>query len=521
MSGVVVSESSDRLGHPQAVVRLQDVCKTFGSTKALDNVSMTIDRGEIRCLIGGNGSGKSTLVKILAGVYRADEGAGLEINGRQIRAGEMTPEIARDAGLRFVHQNPGLFLEMTVAENVALGSSFPGRRPGINWRALRRRTADLLERFGINAAPDDRVADLRPADRTMVAVARSLQDWESNEISALVLDEATASLPEHEVQVLLEAVRRCAQLGQTVIFVSHRLDEVLAIADSVSVLRDGKHAVTRQRADVDRARLIEDIVGRPLQSTHGRSAAAQTQSTGHLLEVRGITGGPLHDVSLQVDGGEIVGIAGLLGSGRTELLRTIFGAYPAKGEILVGSDRVTISSPAEAMKLGVAYVPEDREVDAAFLAMSVRENITIGDLGRYWSRGRFLRHAEERDIKTHVDTFGIVASSIEQLLATLSGGNQQKVILSRWMNRDPKILLLDEPTQGVDVGARADVHAAIRQFAERGMGVLMVSSDFEELVQSTDRILVLHDGHITADVATLGLESQTVSELVFSGRGYV
>jgi ribose transport system ATP-binding protein len=513
----VITESNDRLRDTQAVVRFHNISKTFGTTKALDHVSFAVAQGEIHCLLGGNGSGKSTLVKILAGVHRGDTGGSLEINGEQVATEEMTPTIARNVGLRFVHQNPGLFLDMTIAENIALGSDFPGGRLGIRWAVLRRRTASLLERFGIAAGPDDRVGDLRPADRTMIAVARSLQDWETSPVSTLVLDEATAALPQHEVQGLLNAVRRCAELGQTVIFVSHRLDEILAIADSVSVLRDGRYVVTRPRAEINRDQLIEDIVGRPLHAHRNRSVALES-TPGHLLEVTNLRGGPLLGVSLSVKRGEVVGIAGLLGSGRTELLRTIFGAYPASGEIYLDSERMTVSNPTEAMRLGVAYVPEDREVDAAFPAMSVRENVTIAALDRYWLRGRLQTRVEANDVMGHVDSFAIVAASIDQPLATLSGGNQQKVILSRWLNREPKLLLLDEPTQGVDIGARADVHDRIRRFVSQGAGVLMVTSDFEEMVEVTDRILVLSAGHITADLVTRDTDSHTVSELVLSGR---
>jgi ribose transport system ATP-binding protein len=498
----------------EAVLRIDGLSKTFVGTRALDDVSLSVTAGEVRALLGGNGSGKSTLIKILAGVYRGDPGGTIEVSGRILDSDATTPAESRELGLRFVHQDPGIVSELTVMENIGLVNGFATARGGIRWRRLRRRSADLLERFDIDATPDQRMESLRAADRTMVAIARALEDAGAG-LSVLVLDEPTAALPQQEVELLLEAIRRCAAAGQTILYVSHRIDEVLAIADRVTVLRDGREVVTRSTEQLTPDTLIEHIVGRPLETVFPESPDVERGEP--VLEIRGLTGGPLRDVSFDVYRGEIVGVAGLLGSGRTELLRSIFGAYPLQGgEIRLAQTSVEDATLAERMQLGVAYVPEDRALDAAFLDMTVRENLSAADVARYFKRWVFDHGLEHEQAEDDIAQFHIRTAGDKATFASLSGGNQQKVILARWLRRRPLLLLLDEPTQGVDVGARADVFAAIDHAVEHGVTVILVSSDFEELARVVDRALILRDGRIAAELRAPAIDSHSLTQLVYT-----
>lgn len=500
----------------QVVLRISHLSKTFPGTKALDDVSLEVRRGEIHALLGGNGSGKSTLIKILAGVYQGDPGGEISVGAHRWPAEAASPAKARSADLHFVHQNPGVFPDLTVSENLAIGRGFEtGPLKVIKWRSTHRRTERLLERFHIRATPQTPVAALRPADRTMIAIARALQDQEGAHEGVLVLDEPTASLPAPEVDLLLDALRRYAADGQTILYVSHRLDEVLGISDRVTVLRDGRHAGTVDTDQVDEAGLIEMIVGRSLDRVF---PDMPEPSQGEVaLEVRGLRTGPLQDVTFSLKRREVLGIAGLLGSGRSELLQAIFGAQPIEaGEILLEGRPVRFSHPRHAIRAGVAYVPEDRAADAAFADMSVRENLSAARVGQYF-RGLRLRHRLERDdARRSIREFLVKTPTDAAPLSTLSGGNQQKVIMARWLRLAPSILLLDEPTQGVDVNARAEIYSLVRAAVEAGTSVIVVTSDFEELAHVCDRALVLRNGRVAAELLPPQIDSGRLTELAYT-----
>ena len=475
-------------------------------------MSLTVPRGEVHGLVGGNGSGKSTLIKILSGVVKPDSGT--------IRIGETTltgvlgsrPEEAREAGLRVVHQKSSVFPDLTVAENLALGSEFPRRRLGaINWRAQRKMASEVLERFGIDAEPTDQIQRLRPATRAMVAIARALQDLNEDSPGTLVLDEPTASLPPSEVHVVLEAMRRYAADGHAVIFVSHRLDEVLSATDRLTVLKDGVKVAERSTSDTDHDQLAELIAGRSLASTRGSSHVRLAGDDRPGLSVQGLSGGGLKHASFSVQRGEIVGVAGLLGSGRSSLLRILFGVTQRSGGTVTLLGRpLSPHKPIEAMRAGVAYVPEDRTSESVFSELSLVENLSIAGQERYWRRGLLRKRHELRDSLALIDAFGIKCESPSAAIAELSGGNQQKAILARWMRREPSLLLLDEPTHGVDVGARDDIYGLVRQAAGQGACVLVVSSDAEELELLCDRVLVLREG-VTVD--SIGVDELPDSNL--------
>ena len=472
------------------------VTKRFAGTVALTAAGLRVRKGTIHALVGGNGSGKSTLVKVLAGVDAADSGE-VRVTGRTWSATAGTPRLAYEAGLRFVHQDLGLFDRMTVAENVALGAGFPTRPGGgVRWRRLHERIADLLRLYEIDARPTAPVSALGPADRTMVAVARALQDDTSGGL-VLVLDEPTASLPEHESRLLMRTLRGRADLGQTIVLVSHRLREVREVADDVTVLRDGRVSASIVGRTASEGELVAHIVGRTV-----REAAPSSTVVGPpALTVRGLRAGRLAGVDLTVHSGEIVGIAGLSGSGRSTLLRAIFGAVPVDdGTVLYGGRYCHGRSTRALVRDGMALVPPDRLGQAAFPDMTVRDNAGAAAPARHWSVRGFHQRSDRAETRRLLERFAIAAPGTEAPFAALSGGNQQKVVLARWLRQRPRLLLLDEPTQGVDVLARADVHASVRAAAASGCAVLLASSDHEELAALCHRILVLTDGLVTAEL---------------------
>jgi ribose transport system ATP-binding protein len=499
-------------------LRLAHLGKTFGGMRALADVELEVRAGEIHALVGGNGSGKSTLIRILAGVYHADPGGTIALaDGAPVPVAQWSPARAFAANMRFVHQNPGVFPDLTVAENIAIGYGFPTQVGRIRWREVRARAQALIDRFEIRATPDAPVHRLNPADRTMVAVARALQDQDELANGVLVLDEPTTALPAHEIDVVLTALRRCAARGQTILYVSHRIDEVLALADQVSVLRDGRRVATRPAGELTPPALVELITGRPLAAHPDVESGTDERPV--TLELRDLSAGRLRGVDLRVHRGEVVGLAGLIGSGRSTLLRTVFGAIPrTEGDVLLDREPVRFAHPGEAIRAGIGYVPEDRVGDAVFAPMSVRENVSAGGVHAYF-RGLRLRHQLERaDATRAMGTFLVRAASADVPLATLSGGNQQKVVLARWLRRQPRVLLLDEPTQGVDVGARREIYDLIRASAAAGTAVVIASNDVDELVRLCERVLVLRDGRIVADARGDALNSHHLTELTYRTR---
>lgn len=496
-----------------SVLRVSHLSKAYNGVLALDDVDLDVRPGEVHALLGGNGSGKSTLIKVLAGVVDAEDGAALELGDDRLDLGGWNSDKAYDAGLRFVHQQPAVFLDLSIAENIAFGTPFPKNRAGkIDWKALNRRTAELLALFQVDADPSTLLGALRAADRTRVAIIRAVQDREDATSGVLVLDEPTAALPASEVEHLLDSLRRYAAAGQTILYVSHRLDEVLSVADRVTVLRDGRKVATVDAEGLTEGDLVELIVGRPIDRMFPEPTDAPDREVA--LTVSGLRGGPLKDVSFALHQGEVLGLAGLLGSGRSELLRMLFGAYPVSaGTITLGGREVRFAGPSEAMSAGVAYVPEERQADALFQGQSVRANMTAGAASSYFSKLLFRHDDEKRDSADAIRRFLIRVGTDTQPVETLSGGNAQKVVLARWLRRRPTVLLLDEPTQGVDIAARAEIYALVREATRQGTSVLLVASDPEEMAHACDRVIVLRNGRITADVRP-PIEAHRLTELV-------
>ncbi|MCC3283265.1 sugar ABC transporter ATP-binding protein [Arthrobacter caoxuetaonis] len=505
--GVVDQASSVALG-------AHGLVKTFAGATALAGVDLAVQAGTIHALLGGNGSGKSTLIKCLAGVYQADAGT-ITVHGEDIPVRQMTPRRAREAGLRFVHQDLGLFDGLTVAENFGLDSGFPvNKLRGIRWEALRRRVDELLASYGIEVRATDPVGTLRPSQKTMVAVARALADQQDSEF-ALLLDEPTASLPEDESRELMAALRARANRGQTIVLVTHRFREISEVADDVTVFRDGRVAGRGPVAEMSTATIVEMMSGAPRmeESSSGTNRpvhpaqrnshpdGSSVDSPAPLFEATNLSSFPLSGVNLTVAPGEILGLAGLAGSGRSTVLRAIFGDAPLNsGSMNLNGVSHQPSSPADAVRSGIAYVPENRHRDAAFLDLPVRENVSATVIARYWRRFVMNRRLEREETQDLILKHSVRTDGTEQPISRLSGGNQQKVILARWLRRNPRLLLLDEPTQGVDVMSRRDIYRSLRSSAAQGCGVLVASSDLDELAEICDRVLVLVEGRVAAEL---------------------
>lgn len=501
---------------------LAECGKSYAGVAALDGVTLEIRRGTVHCLVGGNGSGKSTMVKLLAGVVNDGARGTIAVGDRSIASSELTPRWARDAGLRFVHQDIGVFDDMTIAENLALVTGYPTRPGGgVDWGTLRSTAQALLERFGLTVDPSAPAGSLRPAARTMLAIARALHDQSDADTDGqrgvLVLDEPTASLPEHESAFLRSMLRRYADEGHTILLITHHLAEVLEVADAITVFRDGRHVVTRPAAGLTYLELVELIVGSAIPERWERSAPAISGTgTDDGLVVTGLCGGSVRDLDLRVGPGEVVGIAGMRGSGRSQVVKMIAGVVPPTGGRIVVSGTELRSGVVAAIVAGVAYVPEDRDRDAAFSDLDVRSNLLSARVRSYFRRGRLDTAAERADATRLIGQFGIRTRGDRQTMSTLSGGNRQKVVLARWLSAHPKLLLLDEPSQGVDVGARAEIHRIVEQAVEQGAAALVVSSDFDELCLLCDRVVVLRAGREVAQLHRAELSPARLTELSFA-----
>ncbi|WP_422927386.1 sugar ABC transporter ATP-binding protein [Singulisphaera sp. PoT] len=483
-------------------VRLQmrNIAKHFGGVHALRDVTFSAKAGEVHALCGENGAGKSTLMKILAGAITDYEGEIL-IDGQVVRFSG--PRDAEDAGVRIIYQELNLVPEMTVAANIFLGRE---RTRGFGWlndRAMEAEARRLFERLGAPISPRALVGDLRIGDQQMVEIAKAL----AFKAAILIMDEPTSALSDSEVYRLYRVIDDLRKQGTTVLYISHKMNEVFTLSDQVTVLRDGRFVASATGAETGPEQVVRWMVGREIAGLHFDHQPASGKP---VLDVRGLfleapagSGRPdLKDVTFQVRAGEVLGVAGLLGAGRTELLEALFGASektPA-GEILLNDQRVRFRNPGAAIEAGVALVTEDRKNLGLFDQMSVAENITIRHLDGLTRNGLISRRAESKAVTESIARLSIKTAGGGAAITSLSGGNQQKCILARWLLIGPKLLLLDEPTRGIDVGAKAEIYALIRRLVAEGMAVIMTSSELPELLTVSDRIIVLCEGRLTAEL---------------------
>ncbi len=476
----------------QPILALEGVSKSFAGVKALKDVSFDVRPGEVHALMGENGAGKSTLIKVMAGVHAPDTGE-IRVNGAVVRFA--SPREARAAGIATVYQELLLFPELSVAENIFLGHAPRTTMNALDWTKMRdeaRRLLDELDSHDLDV--DARVGSLSVANRQRVEIAKAL----SQDARVLIMDEPTAALSDTDARRLMDVVRRLRDRGVAIVYVSHRMPEIFALATRVTVLRDGAYVGTHDIGAITEGELVSMMVGRPVDQLFPK---VDTEIGAPILELRNVSyRDEVEDISLTLRAGEIVGIAGLIGSGRTELALTIFGITPAtSGEILLDGRPVTITDPKQARDLGIAYVPEDRGLQGLIKPQTIRENLSLALLDRI-STATIVDRAKETSLaKELIQRFGIRARGPEQRVRQLSGGNQQKVVLAKWVATEPRVLIMDEPTRGIDVGAKAEIHALMSRLAGQGLAVLMISSELPEVLGMSDRVLVMNNGRLVAE----------------------
>jgi rhamnose transport system ATP-binding protein len=471
------------------VLEASGIEKSFGGVRALRGVSLALAAGEVHALVGENGAGKSTLIKIFTGAV-APDGGEIRLRGELLE--QNSPAKARSHGIAAIYQQPALFPDLTVTENIALGKESGSLWSKVDWRARRTHASELLERIGANIRPAALAGELSMPQQQLVEIAKAL---DAN-ASVLILDEPTASLGDRAAENLFRIISELRAKDVAIVYISHRFEELVRVADRVTVLRDGQSVETRAMAGTTKQDLIRLMVGRELDAVFPPSENAPSAVA---LEVRELSCRSLgvESVSLSVRRGEIVGLAGLVGSGRTQFAEALFGLEPMDGgEVSLYGEKVHIHSAADAVALGIAYVPEDRRRHGVILGMPVAANTTLASLGSI-SKNGFLRFAEEQKAAlSFISRLSVKTPSPETLAGNLSGGNQQKVALARWLMTDPKILILDEPTQGIDVGAKSEIYQLIRQLAASGLAILMISSETEEILGMSDRVAVMAKGRI-------------------------
>jgi rhamnose transport system ATP-binding protein len=475
------------------LLRATNVEKSYAGVHALRDASFELRAGEVHALIGENGAGKSTLIKIITGAIEPDAGE-IQLDGTVLA--QNSPGIAKQLGIAAIYQQPALFPELSVAENIAIGLEESLWFSRVDWRARTRRAADLLARVGAKIDPVAEAGDLTMPQQQLVEIARAL----GAKAKVLIMDEPTASLSEEDTQNLFAVIRQLRAQGVGIIYISHRLEELPLIADRVTVLRDGRTIDTREMSEVSRDQLIQLMVGRELSAVFPKREVTLGAVVLELRQV-GCSASGIKDASLSVRAGEILGLAGLVGGGRTELARTIFGLTPAdRGEIFLRGKPMKFATAAQAIQAGIAYVPEDRRRHGVIPELAISANITLASLDRFSRLGALDLQSEQQAAADYTRKLGIKTPTIFAPVTTLSGGNQQKVALSRWLVTRPSVLILDEPTQGIDVGAKSEVHALMTELAAQGVAILMISSEMPEVLGMSDRIAVMRGGTIVATV---------------------
>lgn len=517
-----------RIDKPEAhdalpVLKLTDITKSFGGEKALSGVSFQVAAGEVRGLLGKNGSGKSTLVKILAGFHTPDHGGTLEFNGQHVHL-PLRPGDFRRLGMSFVHQNLGLVPSLTVLENLRFAHLTSPRTGVLNWRAERAAAREALSRFGLAIDTEQRIDRLSPVERALLAIVRAFEEIRveceaTGRPGLVLLDEPTPFLPREGVENLFALVRQIAASGSSVIFISHDIEEVMTITDSITVLRDGVVAGELRTAEATHEQVVEMIVGRSLAKAASHEAHARV-SRPAFARVEVVAGNMLKATSFAVGRGEILGLTGLIGSGYEEIPYLLFGARPPHSGTLAFADGQAIPlsemSPRRAIAMDMALLPGDRQGASGIDSLPIVDNMLLPDIGRFFRRGLLNRGAMLREATSLGARYEVRPNDPLAKLSALSGGNAQKVLIARWMNRNPKLLLLDEPTQGVDVGTRVQIFGAIREAARDGMAVVCASSDAEQLAEICDRVLVFARGRICREIDGEGLTKDGIAEACYA-----
>lgn len=485
------------------IISMNNIRKEFSGVHVLKGVDFNIYDGKIMALLGENGAGKSTLMKILTGVYEKTSGEVL-LAGKEVNFAD-TKE-SQDAGIAIIHQELNLIRHLSIGENIFLGREPITKMRNINWKQLYEESRKWLDKLGLKEDPRELVGNISVGKQQLVEIAKAL----SLNAKVIIMDEPTGALTVSETEKLFEVIRELKEQGHSIVYISHRLKEIFEICDDVTVLRDGELIGERSIEGLDEDQIIEMMVGRKLEEQYPRITCNPGEV---VLDVKDVSNQFVKDVSFQLHECEILGIAGLMGAGRTELARTLYGIYPkGRGEVVLNNKKVALRNPKEALSQGIAYVSEDRKANGIVLGLSVRENVTLASLKSYSGIiGNISKAKEEKAAQDYIASMSIKTSGTKQLIKYLSGGNQQKVSLAKNLDANPKVLILDEPTRGVDVGAKKEIYELINQFKKEGMSIIMISSEIPEILGMSDRIMVMHEGKI---MGTLSREEATQEKIM-------
>ncbi len=493
----------------KVLLEMKGIGKTFPGVKALEGVNLTIREGQVHALLGENGAGKSTLIKILSGAYSKDEGE-IYFEGKPVDI--RGPHDAQALGISTIYQEFNLARDLTVAENIFLGH-LPRKGVTVDWATVKARSKEILDSLGVTFSVDTPTATLSVAEQQLVEIAKSL----NRRTRILIMDEPSAVLGEKDLEKLFQVVRSLQAQGIGIIYISHRLKEIFEIADEVTVLKDGRYVGTRSVAEVGMDDLVKLMIGRDLKDVYPKRTLKLRDT---LLEVNNISQGKrLHDISFQLHAGEIIGFAGIVGSGRTELARAIFGADPCSGDMRIAGQTYKPRSPAEAIKRGVALVTEDRKAQGLFLKLNVLMNTTISGLKQLCRLGVIQRAQEVGLVKRMIKDLSIKTPGHNFMVVNMSGGNQQKVVLARWLSIGTRIFILDEPTRGIDVGSKSEIYQIMQSLTEQGVGIIMISSELPEVLGMSDRIMVMRQGRIVKELSRAEASEEAIMKYAVGTEG--
>lgn len=490
-------------------IEMTGIMKSFGTNQVLDNAGFFLRDGEVHALMGENGAGKSTLMKILTGVYTRDGGI-VKVNGQEVNYSN--PQEAEAAGIVFIYQELNVMFDLTVEENLFMGKEITKGFGICDKKAMRAKAEDVLERMGVSIPVDTVMSDLSVGQQQMIEICKALLV----DAKVIIMDEPTAALTQSETAALFEVIENLKKRGVSIVYISHRMEEIFELCDRITVLRDGQYIDTCEIKDITMDDVVKMMIGREI----GERYPSRNHSVGKtVFEVKGLSRkGAFNDVSFTVGAGEVLGVSGLMGAGRTEIMQAIFGYLPAdSGEILIDGQPVKIKNPMDAMKAGIGFITEDRKVEGLMLDKTIRENIALANLGTISGSGVVSKAREKSLISRGIEEFKIRCFGTEHECGNLSGGNQQKVVLAKWIYTEPKILILDEPTRGVDIGAKKEIYNVINDMARKGVAIIMVSSELPEILGMSDRVMVVREGDVRGILNIENASQESIMTLATGG----
>lgn len=491
-------------------IKMHGIDKSFGGNAVLKSAGFLLDHGETHALMGENGAGKSTLMKILTGVYTKDAGT-VTVDGREVCY--KNPQEAEKAGIVFIHQELNVLFNLTVEENMFLGKEIKKAFGVCDRKAMREEVRKILDRLGVNIDPGQRMNELSVGQQQMIEIAKALMV----DAKVIIMDEPTAALTQSETTVLFQVINSLKQKGVSIVYISHRMEEIFELCDRITILRDGSYIGTKKISETDMNDVVKMMIGREIGE---RYPLRNAKTGGVAFEVKGLScPGVFENVSFQVHAGEVLGVSGLMGAGRTEIMQAIFGNMPhVTGEIYLDGKQIQNRSPLEAMKNGIGFITEDRKVEGLMLEESIQKNISIANLGRISKSGVLQKGAEDELVKRGIEELHIKCFGPQHECSNLSGGNQQKVVFAKWIYTNPKVLILDEPTRGVDIGAKKEIYSIINELAEKGVAIIMVSSELPEVLGMSDRIMVVQEGHVRGILHKEDADQENIMILATGGE---